>query len=97
MPDKTYRQALKQRLGEIPDSAATDGIVPTLSQPWGRCIAVAQADHLDIIGHYRDEDDSDHDYDWLTTHSDFQAAEFNDVWQRVVEFLAEAESKFGRP
>ena len=97
LPDKTYRQALKQRLGEIPDSAANDGIVPTLSQPWGRCIAVAQADHLDIIGHYRDEDDSDHNYDWLTTHSDFQAAEFNDVWQRVVEFLAEAESKFGRP
>lgn len=90
-PAAPYKRALKNLFGELPDSDANDGVVPTLSQPWGRCIAVAQADHLDIIGHFHEEtDDSDH-YDWLTTHSDFGAAGFHDVWQRVVDFMAEAE------
>ncbi|MGL4565200.1 MAG: hypothetical protein ACRCVD_07890, partial [Halioglobus sp.] len=65
---------------------------PTLSQPWGRCIAVAQADHLDIIGHYRDDDDGGRHYDWLTTHSNFRTAQFHDVWASVAGFIADAET-----
>lgn len=91
-PDSEYRKALQKKFGEIPDSSANDGIVPTLSQPWGRCISVAQADHLDIIGHYRDDEDSDHHYDWLTTRSDFRTADFDDVWGRVAAFMLEAEA-----
>jgi hypothetical protein len=86
-----HEQALRQGFGDLPAESANDGIVPTLSQPWGRCVALAQADHLDIIGHFRDEDDPRHPYDWLRTHSDFRSGEFHDVWQKVVEFLAEAE------
>ena len=93
-PNTEYRKAFAKAFEDIPDSSANDGIVPTLSQLWGHCIAVAQADHLDIIGHYRDDGtDSEHNYDWLTTHSDFRDADFHDVWQRVVEFIADAESK----
>jgi hypothetical protein len=52
---------------------------------------VAQADHLDIIGHFHGEaDDKDH-YDWLTTHSNFRTAGFHAVWQQVVDFMLEAE------
>lgn len=87
-----YRRAFKVALGEIPDSTANDGIVPTLSQPWGHCIAAAKADHLDIIGHYRDDDDDNHNYDWLSTRSNFRAADFHAVWQRVADFIAAAES-----
>jgi hypothetical protein len=76
----------------MPDSSANDGIVPTLSQPWGHCISVSQADHLDIIGHYRDDDDSEPHYDWLTTRSDFRTPDFDDVWRRVVAFMADAEA-----
>jgi hypothetical protein len=91
-PAADYEKAMRQSLGEIPDSSASDGIVPTLSQPWGRCIAVAQADHLDIIGHYRDDEDGERHYDWLTTHSNFRSAQFLDVWTRAVQFMADAEA-----
>ncbi|MDH4042329.1 MAG: hypothetical protein OEV88_16905 [Gammaproteobacteria bacterium] len=91
-PVGDYKKALQHALGEVPDSFANDGIVPTLSQPWGRCIAVAGADHLDIIGHYRDDEDSEKHYDWLTTHCNFRSGEFHDVWAGVVQFMAEAEA-----
>ena len=85
-----HQRALRDGFGDLPDSSANDGIVPTLSQPWGRCVALAQADHLDIIGHFRDEEDPLHPYDWLTTRSNFRSEDFHDVWRRVVDFLAEA-------
>ncbi len=91
-PDGEYRKVLQQRFGQVPDSSANDGIVPTLSQPWGHCISVSQADHLDIIGHYRDDEDSEPHYDWLTTRSDFRTADFDDVWRKVVAFMVEAET-----
>ncbi len=92
-PNSDYRRKLKRALGQTPDSAANDGIVPTLSQPWGKCIAAARADHLDIIGHYRDEDDKQHNYDWLTTHSNFRSTDFDAVWRGVVDFMADAETR----
>lgn len=93
-PDKAFKQAMKRQFGEIPDSTANDGIVPTLSQPWGRCIALARADHLDIIGHYSDDEvlhDAEPQYDWLSTRSNFTNAGFDTVWQGVVDFIAESE------
>jgi len=92
-PNAQYAKQLRHRFGEVPDSAANDGIVPTLSQPWGRCIAVAQADHLDIIGHHGGaEDDPEKRFDWLATRSHFRAPQFEEVWGKVVAFIAQSES-----
>jgi triacylglycerol lipase len=97
-PNAEFRRAMRQAFSEVPDSTANDGIVPTLSQPWGRCVALAQADHLDIIGHYSDDRDNNNgepQYDWLTTRSNFRSPQFHDIWQRVVDFMAEAEQLTG--
>jgi len=94
-PRGDLKRTFQKTFGEVSESSDNDGIVPTLSQPWGRCIALAQADHLDIIGHYSDDkpsEGSDRQYDWLPTRSDFNYPDFREVWQRVVEFLAEAEA-----
>jgi hypothetical protein len=90
-PDKIHARAFETALGSVPDSSANDGIVPTLSQPWGRPVAVAQADHLDIIGHYGDDASDERHYDWLKTRSDFRTPQFREVWQRVARFLIAAE------
>ncbi len=91
-PNAQYRKALRQQFGEVPDADANDGIVPTLSQPWGQCIAVAQADHLDIIGHHAGaEDDPEQRFDWLATRSHFRAPNFDDIWGKVVTFIAQSE------
>ncbi len=91
-PNAQYQKQLRQCFGEIPDSDADDAIVPTRSQPWGHCIAVAQADHLDIIGHHGGaEDDPQKRYDWLATRSHFRTPQFEEVWGKVVEFMARSE------
>ena len=54
---RNIKTLLRKQFGEVIDSDDNDGIVPTLSQPWGKCIAVAQADHLDIIGHHGGSED----------------------------------------
>lgn len=91
-PDAQHRKMLRKRFGEVPDSDANDGIVPTLSQLWGQCVAVAQADHLDIIGHHGgSEDDSQKHHDWLSTRSDFREPQFEEVWGQVANFIAQSE------
>jgi triacylglycerol lipase len=92
LPDAQCRKQLQKSLGEIPDSDASDGIVPTLSQPWGHCIAAAQADHLDIIGHHGGaEGEPEKRFDWLPTHSNFRTPQFEAVWEDVVKFIARSE------
>jgi hypothetical protein len=93
-PDTHLKLLLHKRFGEVLDSDDSDGIVPTLSQPWGKCIAVAQADHLDIIGHHGgSEDDTQKHYDWLSTRSDFREPQFDEVWGHVANFIAESEDE----
>ena len=91
-PGRQYGEAMRGVFGEVPNADANDGIVPTLSQPWGTPIAAAVADHLDIIGHYAGEDPADPHYDWLTTQSHFDTDGFENVWQRVTSFLRDAEA-----
>lgn len=50
-------RALKRAYGVLPSPVANDGIVPTISQAWGRVVHAAVADHLDVLGHYRDAAD----------------------------------------
>lgn len=94
LPNAQYRKRMRAALGEVPDSSASDGIVPTRSQPWGHCIAVAQADHLDIIGHHGGaEDDPERRFDWLATRSHFRTPQFEAVWEKVVAFIAKSEAQ----
>lgn len=98
LPNLKYRRQLEKGFGAVPDSDANDGIVPTLSQPWGDCIAVAQADHLDVIGHHGgSETDVQRHFDWLTTHSEFRSEQFAHVWQSVAEFIARSEHPHSTP
>lgn len=90
-PSPEHAGEMSRALGSASDPDSNDGIVPTLSQPWGRLIAVALADHLDIIGHYGDHAPLDRHYDWLTTQSGFHVGEFERVWTSVAAFLRDAE------
>jgi triacylglycerol lipase len=61
---------------------ANDGVVPVRSQLWGTLVWAGLGDHLDVIGHYRDDRDPAtvpaelRHRDWLTSGSSFGAAEF---------------------
>ncbi|MDB4944959.1 MAG: Lipase precursor [Labilithrix sp.] len=43
---------LRRAFGTRPSGRANDGVVPTLSQAWGRVAWAGYGDHLDVLGHY---------------------------------------------
>jgi triacylglycerol lipase len=44
---------LRRAFGRLPLATENDGVVPTRSQPFGRIVHAARADHLDVLGHFR--------------------------------------------
>lgn len=84
------RAALRRDLGSEPDRKANDGIVPTLSQPWGQLIRAVPADHLDTIGHFHHPTHVPPHFDWLTSGSGFTRKQFLSLWEAVATFLLAA-------
>ncbi len=88
-PYLTHQQQarLAHDLGALPTGRDNDGVVPTLSQPWGTLIQAVQADHLDVLGHFNDRSQAPPHYDWLVTGSGFKRRQFEALWRAVVDFL----------
>jgi triacylglycerol lipase len=82
--------ALRRAFGEEPDARANDGIVPTLSQVWGQVVHAAWADHLDVIGHFDHPTHVPPHFDWLTSGTGFERADFDALWDDVAAFVAAA-------
>ncbi|MBK7974473.1 MAG: triacylglycerol lipase [Deltaproteobacteria bacterium] len=80
--------ALRVGFGAVPRPSDNDGVVPTLSQPWGRVIAAVWADHLDILGHFDAERLVPPHHDWLSSGTRFGPRPFDEAWRRAFGFLA---------
>jgi hypothetical protein len=80
-------RALRRSYRTLPSPVANDGIVPTISQAWGQIIHAAVADHLDVLGHFRDAAHAPPHVDWLVSGSDFDRRRFEALWGDVARFL----------
>ncbi len=76
-------------LGRAVQGSDSDGVVPSLSQVWGRVLHVARADHLDVVGQYGAVG-SGGGGDWLPSSSGFDRVAFEAVWDAVADFIASA-------
>ena len=91
-PTPAQARVLRKSYGRrLPGPRDNDGVVPTRSQIWGEVIDAVDADHLDVIGHFRDPAHDPPHYDWLTSGSGFTRTAFEGVWMQVVGFMAVAE------
>jgi triacylglycerol lipase len=84
---ESCRLSLVSGYGACPTSEDNDGIVPTLSQPWGEVLFCASADHLDAIGHFNGPDHLPPHFDWITTGTHFQRRDFETLWRKVANYL----------
>ena len=87
-PGQAVQRLLDHRLGFKTTSAASDGVVPTLSQLHGRVLHVARADHLDVVGHYTLAGGSAGD--WLPSGAGFTREAFLATWDAVAAAIARA-------
>jgi triacylglycerol lipase len=82
-----WKKAMLDAYGELPLASDNDGVVPTLSQPWGEIIYCAMADHLDAIGHFDDRTHKPPHFDWVTTGTGFQRRDYDALWTTVAKYL----------
>jgi triacylglycerol lipase len=86
----TERELALMRSGidhEISDST-NDGIVPTLSMLHGELIWAGEADHLDVLGHFYDEEPGTgtQHRDWITSGARFSRKRFNALLDALASF-----------
>jgi hypothetical protein len=88
---------LRAAFGRAPGFRANDGIVPIRSQIWGKLVWAGHGDHLDVLGHYRDDarpagartlDDAPAHVDWLCSGSHFDAARFDVMVEAIAAGIA---------
>ncbi|HKO46773.1 MAG TPA: hypothetical protein VJV79_03570 [Polyangiaceae bacterium] len=79
---------LGQSASPLPVRADSDGVVPTLSQVWGKILYFAQADHLDVVGQYGLSSQAARTGDWIPSYSPFGHEQFLELWSCVARFIA---------
>lgn len=77
-----------ETFGRAPTVEDNDGVVPFRSQVWGTLIWAGLGDHLDVLGHYRDEHEDagpreQRHHDWLTSGSEFSITQFTSLMDAV--------------
>ncbi|MEM7156834.1 MAG: hypothetical protein AAF799_28550 [Myxococcota bacterium] len=75
------------------DWTDSDGVVPTLSQVWGELVHTAAGDHLDVVGHFTDDQRPPEHRDVLVSGSTFGRAQFDAMWRDVAEFMRGADPR----
>ncbi len=83
----TCEDVLARAFGRAPTLDDNDGVVPLRSQLWGNVVWAGLGDHLDVLGHFReDRTDVPADQmhrDWLTSGSAFTHARFATLMDAV--------------
>lgn len=69
------------------DVQSSDGVVPTLSQYWGKCVGVQRGDHLDVVGHYGRPKGMAQFADWLRSGAGFGETQFISLYRQVASLL----------
>ena len=94
-PEALANDAVVARaLGKSPELEDNDGCVPIRSQLWGTVVWAGLGDHLDVLGHYRDDTPEQivelRHHDWLTSGSNFTDASFESLMDAVANGMIQS-------
>ncbi len=76
--EKTFEHPITDR--------TNDGVVPTLSMIWGELLWCADGDHLDVLGHFHDDQEPRVHVDWMTSGANFSRERFGAAMDAVARF-----------
>jgi hypothetical protein len=74
------------------DARTNDGLVPALSQIWGRLGGVVLGDHLDVVGQFHHVWEEKTYTTWLHSGSAFDDQRFRRLWQDIAAVIAGSRS-----
>lgn len=83
-----FAEAIAAALPFELSAATNDGVVPTLSQVWGRVGGVCVADHLDVVGQYTRETAEGRREGWLYCRAGFGDEQFEQLWSAICNDIA---------
>jgi triacylglycerol lipase len=93
-------ELLLRAFGRTPGVRSNDGVVPLRSQLWGKLVWAGYGDHLDVLGHFRDDSPelgaravSTPHVDWLSSGSSFGRREFAAMADAIAEGLLSSARK----
>ncbi len=89
-PSSHQLRLLTDALGVAPTDEDSDGIVPTLSMLWGEVIWAEEADHLDTLGHFHDNQRPPIHTDWLNSGSGITRERFSRMMTAIARFQLKA-------
>ena len=85
-PSQRETEFLRVGIDHEVNGESNDGIVPTLSMLWGELLWAGEADHLDVLGHFHDDQKPKLHMDWVTSGSRFTRQRFGAVLDEIVKF-----------
>lgn len=91
-PSTADLQALQAAFPFPVDGGTNDGVVPTLSQIWGRLGGAINADHLDVVGQFQHVYLGETYTTWLFSGSGFDQERFASVWSDIADAIAKSQS-----
>ena len=65
---------------------SNDGVVPTLSGLWGELLWCGEGDHLDVLGHFSDDERPRVHLDWMTSGAHFTRQRFASLMDAIARF-----------
>jgi hypothetical protein len=74
------------------DARTNDGVVPTLSQLWGRLGGAVLGDHLDVVGQFHHVWEQEAYSTWLHSGSGFDLRRFRSTWGNIAAVIAESQT-----
>lgn len=91
-PDDAAVKTIREQLPFPVDARTNDGVVPTLSQLWGRFGGVVLGDHLDVVGQFQHVRKEGVYTTWLHSGSGFDETRFRKLWQDIAAVIAGSQS-----
>lgn len=75
-PSGRAEAAIERGIGRPVTPRDSDGVVPSLSMLWGDLLWAGPGDHLDVVGHFRDDERPAVHADWMTTGAGMRRKDF---------------------
>ena len=85
-PPASELRIITDALGAPPTDEDSDGIVPSLSMLWGELLWAEEADHLDTLGHFHDDQKPRVHTDWLTSGAGINRERFSRMMSAIARY-----------